>query len=659
MTDLIISGIIDGPLSGGVPKAVEFYALDDIADLSVYGFGSANNGGAGGTEEYTFSGSVNAGEYIYIASETEGFSNFFGFTPDDTSSAASINGDDAIELFFNDSVIDVFGVVGVDGTGEPWEYLDGWAYREPETNPSTSFNLADWTFSGTDALDDETSNSTANTPFPFGTYDNTHGGGEPEIVTIPEIQGTGQISPLLGEQVTTTGIVTAVDTNGFYLQDATGDGNIATSDALFVFTGSAPGVNVGDALEVDGTVSEFTPGGASTRNLSTTQISGNPEITVLSPDNPLPTAVVIGEGGRVPPSENIDDDAFSSFDPTTDGIDFFESLEGMRVTAQDLVAVSGTNRFGEIFTVVDNGANATGISDRNTLNISPDDFNPEKIQIDADSGVLPGFELPLVDTGAKLGDVTGVVSYGFGNFEIIPTAEFSVVEPSSLTAETTTIESTAEQVTVASYNVLNLDPNDSDGDTDLADGRFDAIAQQIVNNLNTPDIIGLQEIQDNNGSVDDGTIAADQTLQTLVEAIDRVDDGLVNGSLVYEFIDNPFITDGLSGGQPGGNIRTAFLYQPDRVSLIEDSGQTIGSQAPGAAFNGARLPLVASFEFNNQEVTVVNNHFSSKGGSAPILGTEQPFEERQEDATVNGSLDERQAQSEAVQKFVNSTLTED
>ncbi|NER01566.1 MAG: endonuclease [Okeania sp. SIO3C4] len=483
-----------------------------------------------------------------------------------------------------------------------------------------------------------------------GTFDNG-GGEEPTLTPIYDIQGAGHTSTLEGQAVTTTGIVTAVDTIGFYLQDPTGDGNDATSDGIFVFTGSAPGVSVGDELQVDGTVSEFTPGGTSTGNLSTTQIS-SPTITNLSSGNTLPDAVIIGSGGRVPPTENIDDDAFASFDPTTDGIDFFESLEGMRVTAQNLVATAPTNRFGEIFTVVDNGVGATGISDRGTLNISPDDFNPEKIQIDEDTGILPGFNLPQVDVGTELGDVTGVVSYDFGNFQIQPTQSFTAGS-STIQAEVTNITPENDLLTVASYNVLNLDPNDSDGDTDVANGRFDTIASQIINNLSTPDIIGLQEVQDNSGSVNDGTIAADETLQTLVDAIAAA------GGPDYEFIDNTFITDAASGGQPGGNIRTAFLYNPDRVGLVDGSVQTIGDQDSGSAFEGARLPLVADFEFNGQEVSVVSNHFSSKGGSAPILGVEQPFDARQEDTSVNGSLDERQAQANAVQGFVADTLTAD
>ncbi|MFH7245032.1 MAG: endonuclease/exonuclease/phosphatase family protein [Spirulina sp.] len=473
-----------------------------------------------------------------------------------------------------------------------------------------------------------------------------------EITPIYTIQGAGHISPLVGQTVATTGIVTAVDSNGFYLQDANGDGDLATSDALFVFTSRAPGVLVGQALRVEGTVSEFTPGGVSTGNLSTTQIV-SPQVTPISSGNTLPAATVIGNGGRIPPSQIIDDDAFASFDPLTDGIDFFESIEGMRVTAQDFRVVNGTNQFDEIFGVVNNGAEATGLSNRGTLNISPDDFNPERVQLQFDSGVAD-VVFPLVNVGDRLGDVTGVVGYGFGNYEIVVTEPFADnLQSANLQPEVSTLVSNGDTLTVASYNVLNLDPNDNDGDRDLADGRFAAIAQQIVANLNGPDIIALQEVQDNSGSNNDGVTAADLTLQTLIAAIQAA------GGPTYAFIDNPFITDGASGGQPGGNIRTAYLYNPDRVSLVENSVQTIGGQGSGETFAGARLPLVASFEFNHETITLVNNHFSSKGGSAPILGVQQPFEARQEDPTVNGSVDERQAQSEAVQGYVNALLGSD
>ena len=128
------------------------------------------------------------------------------------------------------------------------------------------------------------------------------------------------------------------------------------------------------------------------------------------------------------------------------------------------------------------------------------------------------------------------------------------------------------------------------------------------------------------------------------------------GGPTYAFIDNTFIGNNVSGGQPGGNIRTAFLYNPARVSQV-GAAQTIGDQAAGSPFNGARLPLVASFDFNGETVTVVDNHFSSKGGSGPILGIERDFAVRQEDPTVNGSLDERREQAQAVNDFVDGVLS--
>ena len=170
--DLVITGVIDGPLSGGLPKAVELYAVNAIADLSDYGIGSANNGGGSDGEEFTFpADAAAAGQFIYVASEATGFTSFFGFAPDYTSGAANINGDDAIELFMNPGVVDVFGDINVDGTGQPWEHLDGWAYRVDDTGQDLSaWTIGNWTFSGINALDGETTNAAATTPFPTGTY---------------------------------------------------------------------------------------------------------------------------------------------------------------------------------------------------------------------------------------------------------------------------------------------------------------------------------------------------------------------------------------------------------------------------------------------------------------------------------------------------------
>jgi len=172
-TSLIITGVIDGPLTGGKPKAVELYVRNDISDLSIYSLGFANNGGGSAGIEFTFSDiSASSGDFLYVASETAEFTNFFNFTPDYITSTANINGDDAVELFRNGTVVDIFGNINVDGTGQPWEYLDGWAYRNDATGgtDTSTFMMSDWHFSGPNALDGDTANFTADYPFPAGSF---------------------------------------------------------------------------------------------------------------------------------------------------------------------------------------------------------------------------------------------------------------------------------------------------------------------------------------------------------------------------------------------------------------------------------------------------------------------------------------------------------
>lgn len=164
---LLISGIIDGPLPNGTPKAIEFVALSAISDLSKYGFGSANNGLGSDGEEFTFpSVSLAKGAFVYVATETTNFNTFFGFSPDYVDNAANVNGDDAIELFFNGAVVDVYGDINASGSGKNWEYTDGWSYRKNTTAISTNFNSQGWTFSGINALDGVTTNATATLKFP-------------------------------------------------------------------------------------------------------------------------------------------------------------------------------------------------------------------------------------------------------------------------------------------------------------------------------------------------------------------------------------------------------------------------------------------------------------------------------------------------------------
>ncbi len=339
---------------------------------------------------------------------------------------------------------------------------------------------------------------------------------------IHDIQGAAHISPYNGAAVSTQGVVTAVRTNGFYVEDATPDANDATSEGIFVFTSSAPSANVGDSALVSGTVSEFRAGGATSANLTTTEIAGSPAVTVQSTGNPLPAPVIIGNGGRVPPTDVIEDDATGdvettgTFDPASDGIDFYESMEGMLVQVNDAVAVGPTNAFGETPVIGDDGANASVRTARGGIVVRSSDFNPERIILD--DILVP---MPTVNVGDHYpGAVVGPLDYNFGNFMVEVTSPPTTVS-GGLTPETTS-PATIDQLSVATFNVENLDPTDPAS-------KFDRLAGLIVDNLQSPDIVAVEEMQDNTGPTDNGTTDATLTFTTLIGAIQAA------GGPTYDF----------------------------------------------------------------------------------------------------------------------------
>src|SRR5262249_3087184 len=154
-------------------------------------------------------------------------------------------------------------------------------------------------------------------------------------------------SPMVGLQVTdVTGIVTAKASNQFWMQDPSPDDSVATSEGIAVFgSAAAATVAVGDAVTVAGKVQEFRQGAS---GLSITEIA-SPVVVVNSHDNPLPPATLVGSGGRVPPASVIDNistgdvETRSTFDPATQGIDFWESMEGMLLEFDDPQVVGPTN----------------------------------------------------------------------------------------------------------------------------------------------------------------------------------------------------------------------------------------------------------------------------------------------------------------------------
>ena len=478
-------------------------------------------------------------------------------------------------------------------------------------------------------------------------------------VEINDVQGASHLSPLAGRLVSgLAGVVTAKLGNGFYFQDETPDANDATSEAMFVFTSSAPTVNVGDDVRVGGRVAEFRPGGtASTNaNLTTTEIT-SPTISVLSSGNILPNTTVLGAGGRIPPNMVIEDDATGSvetsgvFDPGQDGIDFYESLEAMRVQVNNAVVVGPRSAFGEIPVVGDASANAGIDTVRGGVVISADDFNPERIILDDTIlstpvvNVADGFTTPAV----------GVMDYSFGNFKLFVTEALTRVD-AGLQREATR-PPTDHEIVVGTYNVENLDPGDGPA--------FARHADLIVNHLRSPDLIAIEEVQDNDGADDSGTTSASESWSMLVAAIQAA------GGPVYQFRQIDPLNN-QDGGQPGGNIRVGFLFRTDRglefidrpggdattaTEVVDHPSGPRLSLSPGrvnpedAAWEATRKPLAGEFRMRGKKVFVIANHFSSKGGDEPLFGRFQPPTRSTEVA--------RHAQAQVVNDFVDEILAAD
>jgi hypothetical protein len=163
---------LDVPTGGSTGKAIHVRANQNISDLSIYGIGIANNGGGTDGQEYTFPLiSLNTGEEVIVCRDTAAINSYFvGCTPFnlvilDNQAVITQNGDDAIELFENGVVIETFGDINVDGTGEPWEYKDSWAYKD--TSGSVTFNGINWTMGGVDCTDGSTTSISSNCPYPI------------------------------------------------------------------------------------------------------------------------------------------------------------------------------------------------------------------------------------------------------------------------------------------------------------------------------------------------------------------------------------------------------------------------------------------------------------------------------------------------------------
>jgi uncharacterized protein len=445
----------------------------------------------------------------------------------------------------------------------------------------------------------------------------------PEPTPIYEIQGPTHESPLVGTEVATTGVVTVVVGNGFFLQDLDGDDDPATSDGIFAFgSDSARRVAPGDVVLVEGTVAEFRPA-SRPRDLTLTELSDISTAVIDEADLPAPAPITDRPDEEIAP----------------DGIDGFERLEGMYVAVDDPTVVGPTNSFGEFVTVAagDEGSLAAG-GNAIVRDLPGDDvdYNPERIMIDDEAriaGSTARINSPQVQvkTGDEAGgDIVGALDYQFSNYRVQASRVLTDVLPAVTAVDggADLRDPEAYEGRIATFNVENLfdciDAPDKDDRTSCSPGTLEDLENQVFKlalafeqELESPEIVIVEETE--NTAVLTGN-----------------EQGNIPGSDVRALLPRLEGTwDAVSfDASDVRGIEVAFVYNTDRVVLhdaflsteILDDTEGVFD---GTSFRAGREPLVGFFTLDDIPVTIVGNHFKSKGG--PQAGTPDAGDEPGDD----------------------------
>jgi endonuclease/exonuclease/phosphatase family metal-dependent hydrolase len=486
---------------------------------------------------------------------------------------------------------------------------------------------------------------------------------------IHDIQGRGHRSPLVDREVAAVeGVVTQTGAHVFYMQDLVPDDDEATSEGIRVSSDAR--ISIGDLVQVSGVVREARPGCTSCAatdeafaNLTTTQIVAS-EVAPIGHAVELPATTRLGDGPgeRRPPSETIEEGVGDveadgvPFEPARQGLDFYESLEGMRVEVDRARAVGPTvrvaGRGAEVAVVANDGAGAGPFTSRGGLLRRAGDDNPERI-------LVTGGDLGTLDVGdGWSAPLTGVIDYSFGSFNLVAADAPRGLVLAPPRVATALLPGEVDDLTVATFNVRNLSPASPAA-------QFDGIAELITRDLGAPDVVVLQEIQDASGPVDDGTTDAADTYAALVDAI------VARGGPRYLFRDVA-PGDAEDGGEPGANIRVGFLVRqqgqvvvverggasPARENMVRDvAGAPQLALSPGRidpenpAFLQSRKPVAIELRFQEEPIFVVGVHFKSQLGDAPLFGRFQPPD--------RSTRVQRTAQARVVADFAHTILAVD
>ncbi len=491
-----------------------------------------------------------------------------------------------------------------------------------------------------------------------------------EPAEIASLQGYGHRSPWARQWVfDLPGVVTAVDRSerrpGFWMQQSPDDGEPAAgaSRGLFVSTHRPPALVPGDRVSAAGRIEEAGRQG----QLTVTRLAGG-RYRHLERGTTLPPPVRIGSpgsGSRSIPSDRIDDDGLEVYEPAHDAIDFFESLEGMRVEIDRPVVVGPGDRFGGCVVVAGDG----GRHDRTVrggLLVSPGDSNPERIVVSAPLAADP--DHAALPRAASVGDrfsgpIVGVLHYDFGSYRVLPTEPLPDLVAGPDPPRPAPLAGDREHLTLATYNLWNLEPGAAEG------GRLERLARSIVDDLGAPDLLAVQEVQDSSGPEDDGVVSATETFKLLVLAIEAA------GGPRYDFrqIDP---VDNADGGRPGGNIRVGYLFDPKRLRVTDrgapgtvevkiDSRGPLLSPNPGRlapedkafvasetlGYEPSRKPLALEADFCGRRVFLINLHLRSKRADDRLFGARQP--------PLLHSEEQRSEQAARVRLFVEEILAVD
>jgi len=481
--------------------------------------------------------------------------------------------------------------------------------------------------------------------------------------SINQIQGISFLSPFKGDQVETEGIVTAFAKlenlpGGFvaYIQSAKADLDPKTSEGIKLHFENDPKLNVGDKVQVKGLVFEES---SNPRNaLTTTSIRRIQKLTIISSNNSLPESKVLNSIPQEKYSRYVGDLNQKRQLDINDAIDFFESLEGMRVQIKNpkIMGFRGgretlddPKRNLSLFVLPETN-NRKLTTDFGGVYTKPDEhiFNPDMMTV-ASGPLTKGLDVNKVYTvGDKIdGEIDGIITFTkniFGEGEYlfqIPQVSDAIenfnqkkqdVEILSL-EQRPRLEANlkSNSLVIAAYNIKNLSSIAKDKK------RLQKTALMIQKNLSCPDILGLVEIQDNNGEDFNGTSEANKTIQNLISYIPKV--GPCVGVEYAAINVNPL--SHREGGVPGANIRVAFIYNTNSVGFKENPPPTPqvetyilpsghlnfnpGRIAPNSeAFQNTRKSIVAEFTFKGEPVFVIVNHFNSKISDTSHFSTIQP-----------------------------------